>query len=337
MHSTRRDALKMVTGALVASGTPFVSSVRAKDSIEPLRVGYWATGVQLALIELLQRQKIFEKYGLNYELVRFADVNGNTVALATDRIDVAFSVAGAGALDLAARQRPIKIVLSTQAADGRLVTTRPEITGIADLRGKTVGMAPVGSAGHAYTTAFLARGYGLATNSYKVVGGGEARLIQLLVQGEIDAALLREVSFVQYEQRLGLRSLTDQRVEWAKIAGAHAIPPLGVGVAQQRMINERRDDVVAFVASIIDGIRTGASNPSLVSSLMAQLLKLPDEEAAAYASTWPISFHGKFEDDDVASLGFAQQLFMAQGSLEKAAENSSFDQSLYRDAVKRLK
>ncbi|WP_213769756.1 ABC transporter substrate-binding protein [Bradyrhizobium sp. dw_78] len=337
MRPSRRNALKIATGALVASGMPFASVVRAKEGGPPIRIGYWATGVQLALIELLKRQKIFEKYGLNYELVSFADVNGNTVALATDRIDVAFSVAGPGALDLAARQRPIKIILATQAADGRLVTKRAEIKEIADLRGKTVGTAPVGSAGYAYTTAFLSRSYGLETNSYKVAGGGEARLIQLLVQGDIDAALLREVSFVQYGERLGLRSLADQRVEWAKIAGPHAIPPLGVGVAQDRMIKERRDDVVAFVASIVDGIRTGASDPALVSSLMAQLLKLSDEEAAAYAKTWPISFHGEFEDADVASLDFAQQLFVAQGSLAKAADKSSFDQSLYQDAVKRLK
>jgi ABC-type nitrate/sulfonate/bicarbonate transport system substrate-binding protein len=336
MHSTRRNALKIVTGALVASSLPLVRIVHAKDT-SPLRIGYWATGIQLALTELIQRQKIFEKYGLTYELVRFADVNGNTVALATDRIDVAFSVAGAGALDLAARQRPIKIVLSTQAADGRLVTTKADVTDISNLRGKTIGMAPVGSAGYAYTTAFLARNYALPTNAYKAVGGSEARLVQLLIQGEIDAALLREVSFVQYERRLGFRSLADQRMEWAKIAGEHAIPPLGVGVAQQRAISERREDVVAFIAAIIDGIRTGASDPALVSSLMAQLLKLPDEEANAYANTWPISFHGKFENDDLASLDTAQQLFLDQGSLEKAADKSYFDQSIYNDAVKRLK
>jgi NitT/TauT family transport system substrate-binding protein len=336
MKSTRRDALKLLTGAATASWLPLFSPVYA-TAAKPLRIGYWATGVQLALIELLRRQKIFEKYGLNYELVPFADVNGNTVALATDRIDVAFSVAGAGALDLVARQRPVKIILSTQAADGRLVTTKPGVNEIADLRGKRIGTAPVGSAGYAYTRAFLARNYALSPADYKLAEGGEARLIQLVVQGEVDAALLREVSFVQYEKRLGLRSLTDQRVEWAKIAGASAVPPLGVGVAQQRMLNDQRDDVVAFTAAIIDGIRSGASDPGLVSSLMAQLLKLSEEEAAAYAKTWAISFHGRFEDDDVASLDAAQQLFVAQGSLQKAADKASFDQTAYRDAMKLLK
>jgi len=328
---SRRAALGLGFSAAAAG---VIGSNRALAQDAPLRIGCWATGIQLALIELIQEKKIFEKYGLKYELVRFADVNGNTLALATDRIDVAFSVSGAGALELAATKRPIKIVLSTQAADGHLVTRSPDIKQVTDLRGKMIGMAPAGSAGAAYTKSFLSRNYGMEPNSYRIAGGGEARLVQLLVQGEVDAALLREVSFVQLRERLGLRSLADQRLEWEKIAGKNAIPPLGVGVVQDKILQNRRKEAVAFIAAIRDGIKTGTEDPSLVSSLMSRSLKLPAEEAKAYADTWPISFHGKFDDADVASIETAQKLFVLEGSLKAAADKSYFDQSVYRDALK---
>lgn len=331
----RRAALALGAAAFAGVTTSFSPRVWSQ-SRPPLRIGYWATGIQLALIELIHERKLFEKHGLNYELVRFADVNGNTLSLATDRIDAAFSVSGAGALDLAAKKRPVRIVLSTQAADGQLVSNKPEIRTVADLRGRTVGMAPAGSAGAAYTKAFLAQNHNLPVDAYRSVGGGEARLVQLLVQGEIDAALLREVSVVQFRERLKLRTLADQRVEWARLAGKGAIPPLGMGVIQQKILTSRREEAVGFIAAIIEGIRLGTAEPTLVSDLMARSLKLSPDEASAYANTWGISFHGKFEDTDVASLDAAQKLFVANGGLETVADRVFFDQSVYRDALKRL-
>lgn len=328
---TRRSVIGICAGIAASLAT-----CGAWAQTAPLRVGVWATGIQLALIELIQEKKLFEKHGLKFELVRFADVNGNTLALATGTIDVAFSASGAGALDLASNKRPIKIILATQAADGQLATRKPEITGIADLKGKAIGMAPAGSAGAAYTKAFLSRNYKLDAKSYRSVGGGEARLIQLLVQGEIDAALVRDVTYVQLSKRLGLRSLADQRAEWEKIAGKGAIPPLGVGAATDQALTTRREDVVKFIAAIIDGIRTGAAQPALVSELMARSLKLPPDEASAYAETWSVAFNGKFEDADVASLDAAQKLFADEGSLKAAADPSFFDQTVYRDALKQL-
>lgn len=330
---SRRAALGLGVSA-AAVGLLGSKRAFAQDANPPLRIGCWATGIQLALIELIQEKKLFEKYGLKYELVRFADVNGNTLALATDRIDVAFSVSGAGALELAATKRPIKIILATQAADGRLVTRSPDIKQVTDLRGKMIGMAPAGSAGAAYTKSFLSRNYAMESNSYRTAGGGEARLVQLLVQGEVDAALLREVSFVQLGERLGLRSLADQRLEWEKIAGKNAVPPLGVGVVQDKILQTRRKEAVAFIAAIRDGIKTGAENPSLVADLMSRSLKLPADEAKAYADTWSISFHGKFDDADVASIDAAQKLFVLEGSLKAPADKSYFDQSVYLDALK---
>ncbi len=309
---------------------------RTMAQAAPLRVGVWATGIQLALIELIEAKGLFKKHGLNYELVRFADVNGNTLALATDRIDVAFSVSCAGALDLAANKRAIKIILATQVADGQLATKSPELKQAADLKGRMIGMAPAGSAGAAYTKAFLSRSYSLEPNSYRIAGGGEARLCQLLVQGEIDAALLREVTYVQLAERLGLHSLADQRAEWGKIAGQGSIPPLGVGVARDQILQSRRSEAVDFISAIVDGIRIGTTSPEFVTDLMANSLKLKPEEAKAYADTWAVSFNGKFEDADVASLEAAQRLFIQEGSLKVAADKSSFDQSVYRDALAKL-
>jgi ABC-type nitrate/sulfonate/bicarbonate transport system ATPase subunit/ABC-type nitrate/sulfonate/bicarbonate transport system substrate-binding protein len=330
---SRRDAV--VRLGTLAAGLTLARKSRAQTRA-PFRIGYWATGIQLALIDLILERKLFEAHGLAYELVGFSDVNGNTIALATDRIDAAFSVSAAGGFDLAAKKRPVRIILSTQAADGRLVTKAPEIKSIADLRGRTIGMAPAGSAGAAYTRAFLDRSYGVPATAYKIAGGGEARLIQLLVKGDIDAALLREVSFVEFGQRLGLRSLADQRQEWARIAGKDAVPPLGIAVARDEPLATRREEVVAFLAAIIGGIRQGAAEPDFVSELMARKLRLQPDEAKAYADTWAMSFHGTLEQSDIDSMNAAQKLFVQEGSLDTPADPSAFDASVYHDALSRV-
>jgi NitT/TauT family transport system substrate-binding protein len=335
--ASRRAALTALGAGALAATLSIPRFARAQPARAPLRIGVWATGIQLALTELITERKLFEKYGLNYELVRFADVNGSTVGLATGRIDAAFSASAVGALDLVSRKRPLKIILVTQAADGRLVTNKANIRDVAGLRGHIVGMAPAGSAGAAYTQAFLAKNYGLPENAYRNVGGGEARLLQLLIKGDIDAALLREVSFVQFGQRLELRPLADQRREWARLAGPGAIPPLGLGIIQQQILDSRRDQAVAFVAALVDAIRLGAAEPDFVTRLIARTQQLSPVEARAYASTWALSFHGKFEDADLASLDVAQQLFVASGALGTAAQRSCFDQTVYRDALGRVR
>jgi ABC-type nitrate/sulfonate/bicarbonate transport system ATPase subunit/ABC-type nitrate/sulfonate/bicarbonate transport system substrate-binding protein len=330
---TRRAALALAGGALAA---PLVGRRALAAEGAAFRIGYWATGIQLALIELIKERRLFEKHGLKPELVSFADVNGNTVALATNRIDGAFSVSGAGALDLAAKKRPVRILLSTQIADGQLVTNKPGIETVGDLRGCVIGLAPAGSAGHAYAKAFLSRNHGLEPDAYRVAGGGEARIVQLLVKGDVDAALLREVSVVQFAERLKLRALANQLIEWGRLAGPGARPPLGVAVTRLEVIEKRREDAVAFIAAVIDAIRIGAAEPDLVAGLMARSLKLSPDEAAAYAKTWNITFHGKLEPADIASFEIAQRLFVEEGSLEAAAEPQYFDPTIYRDALTRI-
>ena len=157
-----------------------------------------------------------------------------------------------------------------------------------------------------------------------------------MAQGEVSAALLREVSWVQYQKRLGLRSLADQRREWKRIAGTDAVPPLGLGVVQEKILKDRRTDAVAFVAAIMDGINAGAADRDAVADLMAKTLQLDPDEAKAYADTWSISFHGRFQDSDVQSLELAEKLFVEEKMLAAAAEPAFFDQAVYRDAVTRL-
>lgn len=335
MTTHRRALLSGATATLAAGST--LASPRPGRAATPLRVGTWATGIQLALFELIRERKLFEKYGLQAEIVRFADVNGNTLALTTDRIDAAFSVSAAGAMGMGAEKRPVRIVLPTQSADGRLVVRKPEIRSIDDLRGKAIGMAPRGSAGYAYTTLFLARNKGLEVSAYRPIGGGEARLVQLLTQGEIDAALLREVSFVQFKDRLGLRSLADQREEWARIAGANAEPPLGVAVMQASLIRDRREEAVRCLAACLDAIRTGSAEPALVTGVMTRTLRLSEEEANAYASTWSVAFRGTFTDNDLESLKTAARLFEAEKSISGPVPADAFDPSVYREAASLLK
>ncbi|HEY0567136.1 MAG TPA: ABC transporter substrate-binding protein, partial [Xanthobacteraceae bacterium] len=162
---------------------------------EKIRIGYWTSGFSVGFGAVLEAGKFLEHEGLTPEWFRFSDVNGPTKALITNSIDVGFAAPTTGAFTLGAQGAPIEVVLATQIAESTLVSKEGSaIRSIPDLKGKKIGMSPVGSATYAIAAAVLEKNYGLKPTDYIPVPGNEGQIVQFLQRGDIDAASLRAVT-----------------------------------------------------------------------------------------------------------------------------------------------
>jgi NitT/TauT family transport system substrate-binding protein len=144
---------------------------------------------------VLEAGKFVEQQGLVPEYVHFADVTGPTKAILTQSIDATFGASTTASFTLGIQGAPIEIVLATQIAEATFVTKDGSpIKSIADLKGKKLGVSPVGSAAYAIAAAILEKNFGLKPSDYTPVGGNEAQLVSFLQRGDIDAAALRAVT-----------------------------------------------------------------------------------------------------------------------------------------------
>ena len=166
---------------------PIMLAASAAAAQEKIKVGYWTSGFSVGFGAVLEAGKFLEQAGLAPEYIKFSDVNGPTKALITQSIDIAFAAPTSGGFTLAIQGAPVEIVLATQIAEATFVAKDGSpVKTFANLKGKKVGMSPVGSATYAIVSAVLERNHGLKPADYTPVGGNEGQLVRLL-----DPPLLR--------------------------------------------------------------------------------------------------------------------------------------------------
>src|SRR5499427_4087419 len=145
---------------LLTLGLAIAGALPSASAQEKVKIGYWTSGFSVGFGTVLEAGKFAEQQGLVPEYIHFADVNAPTKAILTQSIDVAFAAATTGAFTLAIQGAPIDIVLATQIAEATLVSKDGSpIKSVADLKGKKVGMSPVGSATYAIVAAVLERNF----------------------------------------------------------------------------------------------------------------------------------------------------------------------------------
>ncbi|HEX5959582.1 MAG TPA: ABC transporter substrate-binding protein, partial [Hyphomicrobiaceae bacterium] len=189
---TRRFWLAAAAALALAAG---LGNAGAKAESKKVRIGYWTSGFSVGFGSVLELGKFVEKQGLEPEWVKFAEVTGPAKALVTHSVDVAFAAPAAAGYSLAIQGAPIEVVLATQIAEAGFVTKAGSpIKSFADLKGKRIGMSPVGSSTYALVAAVLERNHGLKRGDYTPIGGNEGQIVQFLQRGDVDAAALRAVT-----------------------------------------------------------------------------------------------------------------------------------------------
>lgn len=285
-------------------------------SAEPIRIGYWTSGVSLGFGAVLEAQKFLQQRGLDVQFVHFADVNAPNRALAANAIDFAFAAPAAAVFSSTAEGVPLRIVLATQPADVEFVAPEDSpIHSLADLRGKRVGMSPAGSSVAAIATAVLQGNDGIRSGDFSLVPGNEARLAQFLVQKQVDAAALRSVTVAQISE-LRVRRLGTFGDEWKKLTKSGATPYIGVSVVRADYLSKHPDDIAKAIAGMRDALQWGAAHRSDVAAILQKSANLPAHDADAYAARWSDINRVTFEPIDLDTLRREHQIFVEGGVIQ---------------------
>ncbi|TMA55610.1 MAG: ABC transporter substrate-binding protein, partial [Deltaproteobacteria bacterium] len=146
-------------------------SLAASPSLR-LRVGYTSVGGNRAPLWIAKDQNIFNKYGLDVELVYIPGAATAVPALLSNDLQI---LAGSAATTLQAASQGAKLVIfGTFGPTPYILFTRPEIKTPAQLKGATIGISRTGSSDY-YALRRALQKLGLAPDrDVKIVTSGDA-------------------------------------------------------------------------------------------------------------------------------------------------------------------
>jgi ABC-type nitrate/sulfonate/bicarbonate transport system substrate-binding protein len=159
-------ALSLFTFLLSAASAP------AAAPLYPIRVGYTSVGGNRAPLWIAKDENIFNKYGLEVELVYIPGATTAVPALLSHNLQI---LAGSAATTLQAVSQGAKLVVfGTFGATPYILFTRPEIKTIAQLKGAIIGVNRTGASDY-YALRRALQKLGIAADrDVKIVSSGEA-------------------------------------------------------------------------------------------------------------------------------------------------------------------
>src|SRR5713226_7064425 len=301
---------------------PLALLAGAATAQEKIKVGYWTSGFSVGFGAVLEAGKFLEQAGLQPEYIKFSDVNGPTKALLTQSIDVAFAAPVTGAFTLAIQRAPVELVLATQVAEATFVAKQGSpLKKLTDLKGKKVGMSPVGSATYAIAAAVLEKNFGLKPTDYTPVGGNEGQLVTFLERGDIDAASLRAVTIASVPD-LKLQVLGRVVDEWKKMIKSDAVPILAATIVHKSFAQQHPEATVKFMRAMIAATRFGREQTDKAAEMLRQASNLDAKDATSYARLWNDIYTASMEPADVTTFKTMAEIFRAGGTIEGRVPDS---------------
>lgn len=225
------------------------------QQLETLNVSYASvTGSRIPLW-IAKDAGLFEKYGLNVNLVVIAAGNAAIGALANGDVEI-LGAPGATTMVTAAKGLPFAIIGTFGPAAWKLAA-HPSITSAQDLRGKTVGISRPGT-----TIDFASRRalqkLGLTPgNDVSILATGLAesnKRIAVMLQGRFDATLVSPDNLFEAESRGWRLSILADLKDLGIITSASDLS------AKRDFLKNQRQKARAFMMAYCEGIWYGRSN-----------------------------------------------------------------------------
>ena len=270
MFSLRMPAVLFVVGVSLLS---MPRSFAADVPLKKLRVGYPSHSASMYPIYVTKEAKLFEKYGLDGELIYVQGVQMVQVHVA-GHLDVTTT---SGLVTLQSSVSGADLILLANSIDMHLMklTTHPGINGPADLKGKSIAVTRFGSLTDLLVRPLLAS-WGLDPKK-------DVSLLQIGSQRDIATAIsLKKVdagvlSFPTsyYAEKTGLKTLYD----FAESGGE--IPTTTVAISREYG-KKNRDSVLRFLRAYLEGHKTLLTDRALSIRALRKYGGIADEETLAY-------------------------------------------------------
>ena len=253
--------------ALVTSLTLGISP--GLSSADNLKIGYGAFSLGYALIWITKEGKLFDKNGLDVDVL-YLESNLVRTALISGDVPIG-AMSGAAMATPRLQGADLVVVLGFQNYLPFRFVVRPEIKSVADLKGKRVGVAGFGLLAERAARLVVAK---LGLNPDKDVTllqtGGEATRLAALVNGSIDATVLNPPVHKRAVEA-GMRVM-------ANMAEMEIPFQNSALVATQRYIAKNPDVMRRLVKSFVEGIHLIRTNPEVTKRSIAKYMRMKDQK-----------------------------------------------------------
>ena len=260
--------LLLITSVLALS---FKISHAQEKKLESLTISYASVSGTRGPLWIARDMGIFEKYGLDVNLIYIASGVVSVNALLGGSVDV-IAASGSSAIGASARGAPVVIIASLGHIAYKLIA-RPSITSIAGLKGKIVGSSRIG-AGSDYALRRLLPKLGLTPGEdVQLIPTGisesDRRLI-MMFQGKIDATLATEDNLLQLEARGYHFSVLADLMQ----SGVYTT---GSDIATSRdLLSKRPKQLKAFLMALTEGTQYGRTHKEQAMAIYRKYLKIND-------------------------------------------------------------
>jgi NitT/TauT family transport system substrate-binding protein len=266
-HHRRLMVLSMLIGSFFITSSLFAQT----KSLKKIHVGVPAVSMGNMIIFFTKEAKIFEKHGLDAEVVLMSGSGIASRALVAGSVEIS-PIATPTVMNAVLAGSDMVILGHTMPGVVQALMVRPDIKKDEDLKGKSVGVTTFGS-----LTDFLVRhlakkkGMNPDKDFALLQVGGDADRLLALKQGKIPAATLSHPAFV-LAQREGFTMLWDFFKEvdypWSEIASRRAT------------IRQERDLIMRYMRAHIEGIARFKQEPELAKKIIKKTLRLDDDSLA---------------------------------------------------------
>lgn len=322
---------KIVLGLMIL--VAFASSALAAGK-DKVRVGYWTSGVSLGYGTVLEEKKVLEKEGVDVEYVRMPDILAQIKALSTGDIDIAYAAPISAVFSAIHDGVPIKLIAGTQLADAVVVApANSSVKKWADLKGKKVGASKPNAAVTVIAATIADQVYGVKGNEYTIISGNEARLAQFLAQNQVDAAVIRTITYEQFADKLKLRKLGALPDEWKAISGNKIPPYIGSGIVRVDFLQKHPDIVAKVIKSWIILDNWGKSHKQEVIDIVTKRAGMSPENAKTFADRWGHTYRTSLDNKVLNTLKSEHDAFAKSGLLKGNFTKELYAQEPYLKAV----
>jgi NitT/TauT family transport system substrate-binding protein len=242
-------------------------SVHGASAPPTIRVAYTSVTGNRAPFWIAKEAKIFEKHGLQVELIYLQSVAVGMPALIGGDFQI---LAGGVAAYLSAASRGAKLILfGTFGPTPYILFTRPEIQTIAQLKGSIIGVNRIGASDYYALRRLLQKLELSPDRDVKIVSAGAPidRLIAL-DKGTIQGTLGTDMTIVTTPVKA--RRLVDLTQHGVEDHGSALITTLNFARGQP-------DVMERFVRAFVEAIALGKKDKNLAKKVYAKYLRLTDD------------------------------------------------------------
>ena len=339
MKSSSLPAKKVILMAIGLS-VFFPFSVRAAEGLQKLRVAYAAITAAFSIPWIAKEAGIFQRHGLDVELVYIAAGSRAVQTLVGGSVDVA-AIGGPAGVD--AKLAGADTVYVAVPVNRVIVFTvaAPPIQRVEDLLGKSIGVTRIGTVTDFFTRYFV-RQAGLVPDRDVIIRGtgGLPETLAALKAGQVQAGTFGFPA-VLHARAAGFRVLIDYNTLGFRY-------PLSGVVVTQKLLRSQESAIRRFLEAHIEGVHRFRTDPAFAMSVIGKYTQTTDrsileETYKVYASAFERVPYPDPEDMKLGLTQVGETNPRARGAdprefveprLLREIETSGFVKRLYGEAAK---